>query len=225
MDVWTLGCVLAELALNEPLFNGDSEVEQLFKIFRFLGVPEDWAPVGNVGDAHVEFPRWPAISISHAAYPKSSPEFLHLCQLLIPSREATLQKLLRLSQALGLEGMRLLEATLEIDPQRRPSAESILAHPFFSDVERLPGQEWDRHGYSLSLLPKSSAEMMWELFRHCEALYAPKAGYMTRQQTINETMRSILVDWLIDVSVHFELAQETLHLAVAYLDRHLNSQL
>lgn len=31
-------------------------------------------------------------------------------------------------------------------------------------------------------------------------------------------MRSILVDWLIDVATHFDLRQETLHLAVTYTD-------
>jgi len=36
-------------------------------------------------------------------------------------------------------------------------------------------------------------------------------------------MRSILVDWLIDVSVHFELTTHTLHLAISYIDRTLSS--
>lgn len=27
IDIWSLGCVLAELALNEPLFNGETEIE------------------------------------------------------------------------------------------------------------------------------------------------------------------------------------------------------
>ncbi len=31
-------------------------------------------------------------------------------------------------------------------------------------------------------------------------------------------MRSILIDWLIDVSLNFELKNETLHLAVTYID-------
>ena len=31
-------------------------------------------------------------------------------------------------------------------------------------------------------------------------------------------MRAILVDWLIDVSVHFEVKEETLHYAISYLD-------
>ena len=34
-------------------------------------------------------------------------------------------------------------------------------------------------------------------------------------------MRAILVDWLIDVSVHMDLSCETLHLSVAYLDQFL----
>ena len=35
-------------------------------------------------------------------------------------------------------------------------------------------------------------------------------------------MRSILVDWLVDVSVHFEVMSETLHLAINYINRTLS---
>eukprot|EP00826_Nyctotherus_ovalis_P004152 TRINITY_DN10868_c0_g2_i12.p1 TRINITY_DN10868_c0_g2~~TRINITY_DN10868_c0_g2_i12.p1 ORF type:complete len:192 (+),score=49.87 TRINITY_DN10868_c0_g2_i12:112-687(+) len=45
---------------------------------------------------------------------------------------------------------------------------------------------------------------------------------MGRQTSINEIMRAILIDWLIDVGVHFDLSQETLHYAVMYLDRALS---
>jgi serine/threonine protein kinase len=37
VDIWATGCLLAEVALGEALFNGDSEIEQLFKIFKFTG--------------------------------------------------------------------------------------------------------------------------------------------------------------------------------------------
>jgi cyclin A len=35
-------------------------------------------------------------------------------------------------------------------------------------------------------------------------------------------MRSILIDWLIDVANHFDLNQETLHLAITYVDIYLS---
>ena len=41
IDLWSIGCLLAEMALGELLFNGESEVEQLFKIFRFVGTPTE----------------------------------------------------------------------------------------------------------------------------------------------------------------------------------------
>jgi cyclin A len=44
---------------------------------------------------------------------------------------------------------------------------------------------------------------------------------MSRQQGITENMRAILVDWLVDVSVHFNVMSETLHYAVNYIDRTL----
>lgn len=40
VDIWAVGCILGELALGEPLFNGNSEIEQLFKIFKFTGSPD-----------------------------------------------------------------------------------------------------------------------------------------------------------------------------------------
>lgn len=38
-------------------------------------------------------------------------------------------------------------------------------------------------------------------------------------------MRQILVDWLVDVSEHFELQLPTLHLAVSLLDKYLSAQM
>lgn len=37
--MWSVGCVLAEIATFSVLFEGDSEIEQLFKIFSLLGTP------------------------------------------------------------------------------------------------------------------------------------------------------------------------------------------
>lgn len=36
VDIWSIGCIFAEMALKKPLFQGDSEIDELFRIFRSL---------------------------------------------------------------------------------------------------------------------------------------------------------------------------------------------
>lgn len=36
VDMWSIGCIFAELCNRQALFPGDSEIDQLFKIFRFV---------------------------------------------------------------------------------------------------------------------------------------------------------------------------------------------
>ena len=50
----------------------------------------------------------------------------------------------------------------------------------------------------------------------------PDHTYMGRQSEINEKMRSILVDWLIDVHFKFGLTDETLFMTVSIIDRYLS---
>ena len=51
----------------------------------------------------------------------------------------------------------------------------------------------------------------------------PSTNFMSQQNAITENMRSILVDWLVDVSVHFEVMGETLHLAINYINRTISA--
>ena len=39
IDVWSTGCVIAELLLGQPLFPGESGVDQLVEIIKVLGTP------------------------------------------------------------------------------------------------------------------------------------------------------------------------------------------
>jgi serine/threonine protein kinase len=39
IDVWSTGCVIAELMLSEPIFPGDSAIDQIVKIIKILGSP------------------------------------------------------------------------------------------------------------------------------------------------------------------------------------------
>ncbi|XP_073777240.1 cyclin-A2 isoform X1 [Danio rerio] len=59
--------------------------------------------------------------------------------------------------------------------------------------------------------------------REMEVKSKPKAGYMRKQPDITNSMRAILVDWLVEVGEEYKLQNETLYLAVNYIDRFLSS--
>ncbi len=60
VDMWSIGCIFAEMAERKPLFAGDSEIDQVFKIFRIMGTPKEsmWPGVTNLPDFKPTFPRW-----------------------------------------------------------------------------------------------------------------------------------------------------------------------
>lgn len=45
--------------------------------------------------------------------------------------------------------------------------------------------------------------------------------YLDHQPLINSSMRTILIDWLVEVQENFELFHETLYLSVKIVDRYL----
>lgn len=61
-----------------------------------------------------------------------------------------------------------------------------------------------------------------EYLREAESRNRPKFGYMRRQPDINKSMRTILIDWLVEVGEEYKLHGETLCLAVTYIDRFLS---
>jgi cyclin-A len=48
---------------------------------------------------------------------------------------------------------------------------------------------------------------------------------MRKQSEVTHAMRSILIDWLVDVTIEYKLHQQTLYLCVNYIDRFLSSML
>ena len=72
------------------------------------------------------------------------------------------------------------------------------------------------------LNPQAAAEYAHDIFnyhRQVEGRYAPSATYMSRQSDINERMRAILIDWLVEVHLKFKLEKDTLFLTVHLIDR------
>jgi len=78
------------------------------------------------------------------------------------------------------------------------------------------------------LNPQSCSDFASAIFQHCldiEGQTQPKADYMqSRQMDVHEKMRSILVDWLVDVHYKFKLVPETLYLTINLIDRYLEKE-
>jgi serine/threonine protein kinase len=109
VDVWSIGCIFAEMVTRQPLFPGDSEIDQLFRIFRMLGTPnqETWPGVSDYPDYKSTFPQWKPESLAK-----------HIKDL----------------EPLGLD---LLQKMLVYEPSKRISAREALKHPFFNDLRQM----------------------------------------------------------------------------------------
>lgn len=107
VDIWSVGCIFAELVRKQPLFPGDSELQQLLHIFKLLGTPSEdlWPGVTKLRDWH-EFPQWRA------------------------------QDLSRVFPTLEPAGIDLLRSMLDLDPVRRISAKEALKHEYFDDLDK-----------------------------------------------------------------------------------------
>jgi len=106
IDVWSIGCIMAELVTKIPLFPGDSEIDQLYKIFSLLGTPNDkiWPGVTQLPEYRPFFPQWQPKSLA-----------THISRL-------------------DPVGVDLLEKLLRYSPSQRISARQALDHPWFNEV-------------------------------------------------------------------------------------------
>jgi cyclin-dependent kinase 2 len=60
VDIWSVGCIFFELITKMPMFPGDSEIDQIYRIFRTLGTPDEtiWPGVTKLKEFKRSFPRW-----------------------------------------------------------------------------------------------------------------------------------------------------------------------
>ncbi|RAQ58758.1 cyclin-dependent protein kinase PhoA [Aspergillus flavus] len=112
IDIWSAGCIMAELYTGRPLFPGTTNEDQLQKIFRLMGTPSERS--------------WPGIS----QLPEYKPNFhVYATQdlgLILPQIDP-----------LGLD---LLNRMLQLRPEMRVSAHDALQHPWFHDLPQMQAQ-------------------------------------------------------------------------------------
>ncbi|CAO3649190.1 unnamed protein product [Mucor hiemalis] len=60
VDMWSVGCIMAEMIALVAILPGESQIDQLFRIFRLLGTPSEdvWPGVSTLPDYNANFPPW-----------------------------------------------------------------------------------------------------------------------------------------------------------------------
>lgn len=114
VDVWSAGCILAELILGKPLFTGKTDMDQLKLIFDLMGTP---TPQSWPGFQDLKLLRTGEVSIDK---PKKS-----------RFRE-------KYSQKIPPHALNLIERLLELDPVKRLTADRALQSRYFLSEPRAP---------------------------------------------------------------------------------------
>ncbi|XP_077149739.1 glycogen synthase kinase-3 beta isoform X2 [Ranitomeya variabilis] len=84
IDVWSAGCVLAELLLGQPIFPGDSGVDQLVEIIKVLGTPtREQIREMNPNYTEFKFPQIKAHPWTKVFRARTPPEAIALCSRLL----------------------------------------------------------------------------------------------------------------------------------------------
>lgn len=107
VDIWSIGCIFAEMACGRPLLTGTSEADQLDRIYRLLGTPTPATYPGIV-----DLPEYKS-DLPMYDDPPGVASIVHM---------------------LDANGIDLMESMLRYDPATRVTAIDAMQHPFFNDL-------------------------------------------------------------------------------------------
>lgn len=100
IDIWAIGCILAELFKREPLFPGDSDIDTLDKIVTLLGAPteKNWKGVTQLPD-YIEFnvPKVEPLSDRFSALQQDDLDILESMLRLDPNERCNTTEALKMS--------------------------------------------------------------------------------------------------------------------------------
>lgn len=110
VDIWSVGCIFAEMVNGRPLFPGNTDSDQLIKIFKTLGTPNT-----DIWPTLVELPDWkPEIYLTQHLY-QATP-----WPTIVPNTDDV--------------GCDLLQAMLKYHPDRRIAGGQAMKHEYFATV-------------------------------------------------------------------------------------------
>jgi len=106
VDIWSVGCIFAEMCNGRALVKGSTDTDQLQKIFKVLGTPKqaEWPAVAELPDWDPDFPKYEAVP----------------WQKIVPD--------------LNEAGLHLLAKTMEFDPNMRITGKAAISHEYFAGM-------------------------------------------------------------------------------------------
>ncbi|KNG47252.1 Pkinase-domain-containing protein [Stemphylium lycopersici] len=106
IDIWSAGCIMAEMYTGRPLFPGTTNEDQVQKIFRLMGTPSErsWPGISQLPEYKNNFPVYHTQDL----------------RLILPQVDQV--------------GLNLLNSMLQLRPEMRISAANALQHPWFNDL-------------------------------------------------------------------------------------------
>lgn len=110
IDIWSAGCIMAEMFTGRPLFPGTTNEDQIVRIFRIMGTPTERT--------------WPGLT----SFPEYKPNW---------QMYAT-QSLSSILPQIDRDGIDLLQRMLQLRPELRISAHDALQHHWFNDLVHQP---------------------------------------------------------------------------------------
>ncbi|OQS02658.1 hypothetical protein THRCLA_04980 [Thraustotheca clavata] len=111
VDIWAIGCIMGELLDGQPLFPGESEIDQLYMIQKMLG----------------------PLTAGHMELFLSNPRFAGL-KFPDMSRPDTVQK--RFLGKVHKRALAFLKGTVQLGPDERMTATECVHHPYFEGLEK-----------------------------------------------------------------------------------------
>lgn len=117
VDMWSVGCILAEVLLGRPLLPGKTEIDQVDWIFRTLGYPDEIV--------------WPGCTKS---LPNLANFSVHKYVNIPPARYNLQAIFTKYGVNLSDAGLDLLLKCFAFDPKRRITASEALQHEFFREA-------------------------------------------------------------------------------------------
>ncbi|CAF1637042.1 unnamed protein product [Rotaria magnacalcarata] len=119
LDMWSIGCMMAELIVLKPIFRGIDYIDQLNKIFDIIGTP-------SLETLH-ELCSPSTYGYISRLEPKPKQNFNQLFGFKYDVTGETI------ISGVSPQGVDLLDRLLSFDPRLRPTAEEALAHPYLTE--------------------------------------------------------------------------------------------